>query len=109
VPPFCGVSETAADGARPSRSPQPASRPSALAPIDALPEGLDTVLGAGGPRLSGGQRQRLALARAFLRRAPGLVLDAGRPAGAGTHDGLLERSPAYRRIVLPQLDALASS
>ncbi|MCK5404124.1 MAG: ABC transporter ATP-binding protein [Desulfobulbaceae bacterium] len=40
-----------------------------------LPDGLSTVLGEKGVRLSGGQRQRLALARAFLQKAPILILD----------------------------------
>ncbi len=43
--------------------------------IAALPEGLDTALGDNGYRLSGGQRQRLALARAWLRDCPIVVLD----------------------------------
>jgi ATP-binding cassette, subfamily C, bacterial CydD len=43
--------------------------------IEALPAGYDTPLGERGLRLSAGQRQRIALARAFLRDAPLLLMD----------------------------------
>lgn len=43
--------------------------------IKSFPNGYDTYVGERGVRLSGGQRQRIAIARAFLKSAPILVLD----------------------------------
>jgi ATP-binding cassette subfamily B protein len=43
--------------------------------ISALPEAYETQVGERGAQLSGGERQRIALARAFIKDAPLLVLD----------------------------------
>jgi len=43
--------------------------------VETLPEGLDTMVGDRGVKLSGGQRQRIAIARAFLKDAPIVLLD----------------------------------
>ena len=43
--------------------------------ISAFPDGYNTLLGEGGAKTSGGERQRIAVARAFLRDAPILILD----------------------------------
>ncbi len=43
--------------------------------IKALPKGYETRVGERGTKISGGERQRIAVARAFLRDAPILILD----------------------------------
>ncbi|MEW1955856.1 thiol reductant ABC exporter subunit CydC [Terrabacter sp. NPDC080008] len=43
--------------------------------LDALPDGLDTRLGAGGRGLSGGERARLGIARAHVSARPVVLLD----------------------------------
>ncbi|MFL9907555.1 lipid A export permease/ATP-binding protein MsbA [Paraburkholderia fungorum] len=43
--------------------------------VEAMPNGIDTLVGDNGMMLSGGQRQRLAIARAIYKDAPILILD----------------------------------
>lgn len=60
--------------------------------ISAMEQGYETILGEKGTRLSGGQRQRLALARAFLRRSPILVLDEAASALDSDNEALVQQA-----------------
>ncbi|MBK7451152.1 MAG: thiol reductant ABC exporter subunit CydD [Anaerolineales bacterium] len=60
--------------------------------IESLPEKYETLVGESGARLSSGQAQRLALARAFLKDAPILILDEPTSALDPETESLLEES-----------------
>ena len=57
-----------------------------------LPQGVDTVLGAGGAHLSGGEVQRVALARAFLKDAPIVVLDEATAFADPENEALIQQA-----------------
>jgi thiol reductant ABC exporter CydD subunit len=72
--------------------------------IEAWPAGYDTAVGEQARRLSSGQRQKLALARAFLRDVPLLLLDEPTahldPASAREIGEAIDAVPGHRTVVV---------
>ena len=60
--------------------------------IDALEDGLDTIVGERGSTLSGGQRQRVAIARAILKDAPIVILDEATSALDNKSEAIVQRA-----------------
>lgn len=65
--------------------------------IETLQQKYETIIGERGARLSGGQAQRLALARAFLKDAPILILDEPTSSLDPETESLLEESTRHLR------------
>ena len=63
--------------------------------IETLPDGYETMIGEQGTRLSGGQAQRLALARAFLKDAPFLILDEATSNLDAVHEAALNTAVSH--------------
>ena len=60
--------------------------------IDGLKEGIDTVIGKKGTYLSGGEQQRIAIARAFLKDSPIVLLDEATAFADPENEHLIQRA-----------------
>ena len=60
--------------------------------IDGLKEGMDTVIGKKGTYLSGGEQQRIAIARAFLKNSPIVLLDEATAFADSENEHLIQKA-----------------
>ena len=81
--------------------------------VSSLPNGYGTMLGEAGRALSAGERRRIALARAFLRDAPIVILDEPTadldPASAAVVGQAVERLREGRTVLLIVHDELLAA
>ena len=69
-----------------------AEKAQVLAFAGQFPDGMQTTVGENGSRLSGGQKQRIAIARAFLKDAPILIMDEATAALDNEAESLIQQA-----------------
>jgi ABC-type multidrug transport system fused ATPase/permease subunit len=68
-----------------------------------FPNGYDTVLAEAGKTLSGGQQQRIAIARAFIKKAPILIMDEATSSLDAVSEAHIKEALLAKRGTLTQI------